>query len=627
MRTAALWRKETRFLAPFILLLLLLAALDLAGDLITESPQAWTLANGINDEDRHIEHVLGGVVLAILALALTSGLLVREFDTETIEFLDALPVSRLRVFLVKSGVALAVLALFFVATGALDLLLHALSRTSLDPSFHSRLLGTQLLLDFAQAFVFVALGLLLSYLRRFAWVVAGLLAWVYWLLQPHLPQIALVNVLALASPQFAGSEIVFPWRMLAVQLPLGAAALALAGAIYCGAAGRLLRFYASWRHTLLGRFMPFAGIAAILGLVVSLIAVIAHSLPDTPDEDAPQFRSWATSNVTTAHYRFAYPGSEEKRALELAAVADPVQERIAAYFGESDAPRLAVDLSGAGEQHLGLAFWKTMRLGLASTRSLAEARAVLAHETTHVFIEMVSDQRLGDSFDSTQFFHEGYASWIEHRFYRTPEELARERSVAAVTHARERVRFDELIDSAALARKRDIDLVYPLGELFIAALAETAGERAPVEVARAFGRPGAPRDLDGIALWQDIFQAAGLNLERVIARWREMLDAEVKANAALIALLPRLRGRLDMEQGEPLIRVDANPPPGWIVVCRLRPAPDAPREEYIFAHPGKDDAFVIPDSMLLGRGFGYGLGLLETKTRRVIYEPWSQTAL
>ena len=72
---------------------------------------------------------------------------------------------------------------------------------------------------------------------------------------------------------------------------------------------------------------------------------------------------------------------------------------------------------------------------LTNDDGAGENDAVLGHETAHVYLDQLSDYRLAASFDSTRWFHEGLASYVEYRFFRTPEALAKFRRSAAVTHA------------------------------------------------------------------------------------------------------------------------------------------------------------------------------------------------
>ena len=173
----SLFRKELRSLAPFLALVLFFEALNWVFMFLTEFPDQYPLSKILHSEDG------GQVLMFVVAFALASGLLVRERDEGTLAFLDALPVSRARVFFIKFVLALGILWLLPLGDLLLETLLYAWSRTSLEGHSQWSLLVTETLLDSASCFVYFSLGLVLSFLRRFSLLVMGLLICTYLLLQ------------------------------------------------------------------------------------------------------------------------------------------------------------------------------------------------------------------------------------------------------------------------------------------------------------------------------------------------------------------------------------------------------------------------------------------------------------
>src|SRR5690242_10311335 len=60
---------------------------------------------------------------------------------------------------------------------------------------------------------------------------------------------------------------------------------------------------------------------------------------------------------------------------------------------------------------------------------------------------------------------------------------------------RHEVEFEELVDVRLLQRRRDPNLVYPLGEVSVAALVDRYGDQAPARLLRAFARKDRPPQL------------------------------------------------------------------------------------------------------------------------------------
>ncbi len=160
---SGLWRKELRSVRPFLGLVLVVAAFGLLHESLSGLPNLRPMAQAFEDYVGLKRE--GTMLIFVLVFALASGLLVREYDEGTMEFLDSLPVSRSRVFAVKFAMVLLVLLLLIVLDMGTGVLLHALSRTSLDRSFHISMLATALFLRTCQVFVVLSLGLALSFLR------------------------------------------------------------------------------------------------------------------------------------------------------------------------------------------------------------------------------------------------------------------------------------------------------------------------------------------------------------------------------------------------------------------------------------------------------------------------------
>jgi len=622
-------RKELRALLPFIGLVLFICSLNVVDEVIGHQPDMRPMA-----ETLHSYLALGedySVPLFLLAFALGVGLLAREHDEGTIEFLDSLPVSRGRVFVTKASLAGAVLLLLPLTNVVIAAILQFWSRTSIDPSFHWNVLLTSFFVESCQAIVFLALALALSFLRRFAWLAAGLLFWTYQFGIRVFPGLAVFNVFELTTPRFEGQRWMLPVDLLKVQLPLAAGLTAVAYFVYAGAGDRWSRAYFRMTRSRAGA----AALVAVGSVAAALIltAVGIHAAKDKDEDSGDRkhvrvvYASWSTAHAETRYYSFTYPSNLNDRAQLVMARADEVHESVRKFLGASpDDTKIVVDMGGAAPHDAGNAYWKTIRMNLAASDNADRLAAVLGHETTHVYADRMSDTRLTSAFNSTRFFHEGLATYVENRLFGSDETVRPKRIVAAVMRSRHQVEFTELVDDALLRRKRDPNAVYPLGEVFVAALVDRYGSAAPGRLIEAFARKNAPKQLNGMELWRDVFQAAGFSLEATVDGFYAKLDNLVVQNREFIANLPRPRNAVLYGGGN--IRVKFLDPPDdvWERQCRFRQFENSEERDFIW---GNDNGSLcwVPRGKFPAATVWYQIGLVDKNGEIGIWEPWSEVRL
>ncbi len=615
--------KELRSMVPFIGLVVLLSLLSAVDELLTDQPDMRPLAVAASDYVTLPKEF--SVLMFLLTFAVGSGLLVREHDEGTLEFLDSLPLSRTRVFFTKILLATAVLLIVPLCNVGIAVLLHMGSRTSLDPSFHAGILGTSIILHSCQLVVFLSLALALSFLRRFSWVVVGLLFWFYIAVHDWKPEIAQFDILSLTEARFEGQRWLLPEKQLKVQMALAGGLLLVAYVLFTGMGDQFLQAYDKVAQTRAGGAVLIvgSGLAVLLGFSLA-VWFFTHSEEFAPPDDEPvvTYPSWSTGRAQTRWFSFVYPSNLTDRARAVISKADEVHETVRTFLAADAASRIAVDLSGTIPRHAGQAYWKTIRMDLTASEDVETLRAILGHETTHVFAETITKSRLGESFNSTRFFHEGLATYVEHRLFGTPQSIEPLRSVCAVMRFRDEVQFRELVDNEAFTRNRDTNLVYPLGECFVAALVEKYGDQAPAKVLHSFGRDDAPEKLKGMELWNDVFQAAGYNLDDTIDTFFARLDRLVDEHREFVTNLPRLRGAVQLQDFRVGVEVQWEPVPGWQPVCRFRQAADSPDRQYLHSFRDSDNIFWVPRDSFPASSFWYQLGLRESGGERVIYEPW-----
>ena len=617
----SLLHKEFRSLLPFLALVLFFASLNWVFLFLAEFPDQYPLSRLLEEESRTSTQV----VYFIMAFALAAGLLVRERDEGTLSFLDGLPVSRARIFFCKAGLALAVLWVLPLCDFVFNTIVHALSRTSLESRLRADLLLTAAALDAAACLVFLAVGLALSFLQRFSLLVMGLLCWVYVLLkETGVPFVSLFNIFTLGAPVFEGQNWLVPWTKLAAQLGL---------AIVCGATAFVaFQFSGDAAARLASRAGGWRGRALIGGVTTVLVVGVWFGLvvywgQKSGMASGPRvtYAAWSIARANTERYQLLYPENRSASVRSLLESADAVEAKVRSFLGASPLDPIVVDLTSVQPRHAGLAYWSKVRMNLPFSESRQDAeelRPVLAHETTHVFINHLAGERLNDQFASTRFFHEGLASYVEYSLFRPTNDLASLRRVAAVMRARDEVKLEELLEDEKLSLKRDRDLVYPLGEVVVAALVQRYGTTAPGQVLRAFARTNAPKNLAGFALWQDTFQACGFNLSDVTDGFFAELDRLVIEHRQFIDSLPRLRGTVDQNRNRLKVRVSYDGTALGTVVCRFRPRSDTEERfiEFAYASEGKD--FQVEASDYSERSFWYQLGWTVEGASQPIYEPW-----
>lgn len=625
----ALLRKELRGLLPFILLVIFLSGTNLLDEFLIKIPHLRPL--GAIREDYSEGGAAGSLLLLIFALALTYGLLVRERDDGTQEFLDALPVSRTSIFMAKIMAVLMVLGLIAVLDFATILLLQYLSRTSLDPELHLDFLVTRAFLNLSQLWVFMTLGLALSFLRRFGWLTAGLLIWAYLLLRQLAPSVEVFNVLALSDENMLGQRLVIPWPQLIAQGLLSCVLLAISYTLYLGAGDRLLRALQNLDQSRWGSALLFAGSTGIVIVGVSLFVFTWDSEDDSAvgdlEEATVTFPSWNTSRSSSTHYRFAYPSNLTRQVRPLVAAADGVHQRVREFLDAPAGAPIDVDATEALPSHLaGFAQWDKLRLDLNALPAKTSLESVLAHETAHVFLERLSDSRLTQKLNSTRFFHEGVASYVEYHLFDARQPVDVFYSVAAVMRSRKLVNFDEMVDDEKFARRHDPDLAYPLGLVFVESLIERYDRQAIANLARAMDRDDAPEGLEGLELWRDTFQACHYNLDDVLDAFFARLDREVEQRQAWIDSLPRPRAVLEFDPLIIELKVIMSETEGWNPVCRFRSSLDTPQALYINGYLDEDKVCFMPSSSFPAGVVWYQIGVTH-RDGHTIYEPWRSATM
>jgi hypothetical protein len=624
----SMFLKELKQLIPYAWLMLLFGGLNLPFIWLTTYPELTQLSDvwdvEVNGTVYPILHFFFGFSLAL-------GLLVREQDLRTVEFLDGLPVSRLQIFWGKVMAAFVILALFPVSDALCTGFLLKHSALSFYPPTPWPVLFTHSLLCLIQLIFFFSFGLAASFLRRFAWLTSLVGLSLILLVQYFWPGFSQLNPLGIVAYSFRGSQIVIPWTSVGLSLVLSLIFLSFAFACFRSGEGRWSKWYRNLAQTWWGGILLFGVlIATVIGFFVFAMVGFwqSESFADEIEaaENGEEYIEYVgerkPATVDTDHFEFWIPSYLEKASARLAARSDEVGEEVASFFNHQLAIPIEVEISDSLHDHFaGLALWGRVRIAANQVYDTDEAVAILGHEVTHVLIDRLSDRRLKDSFESTKMFHEGLATYLEYRMFRSPDEWERYRIQGAVYHARRQVKFKELVDYPAFRERYDPVLVYPYGERFAQAIVDQYGDEAVGKVVRAFSRKDAPRDLSGMELWRDVLQSCDYDLDRVVNRFYVRLNEDAKKHADYIAALPRLKAKIEVKAAVMEISV-INPPKDREIVCVIRPAADSDETQYRRANKVAAGKFRIPRTVFPGNRFWYLLKYEDETADAMISEPW-----
>lgn len=565
----ALAAKELRELRPWAALAVLVWLIDVVDDALGKldlRPLSVTF-HGLSDSS------VG--MLWLLAFAIGTTLGTREEDDGTLGFLDGLPVTRSRVFLVKLATATAVLLTYPLLKVGLAIALHLLSRGSLDHPLHLGLLVQLLGLELLLVLSGLAFGAALGRLRSLTWLVGGALALGLGLLLEQVPRAALLDPMTLAEVQTQGLRLRFDREALAVQAGLAALWLVVAWAGFVGS-GRP-------RFTQLSRRPVVSAVVSLLTVAVVVGAMALRMRDDDEDDEgpgsgaageqaAPKFAPSPPASTATTHYRFSYPALQARDALALADGADEVFEGVHRLLQVPPGPVIDVDASGSMRGTDGTAFLGGLRMELGPN-----ARGVLAHETSHVVTRRAAGDERAWLWSEARVLNEGLASWVQRRYDPREARHREDRLVLAALHRRAELQLSELVDPEALARARDDLLAYTAGEALIDATVRVYGAAALPRLLAAFANPKLPQDVEHLQLWQACFQLAGMDLGRVVDEFFREVEGQAKEHAEALLELPRPRVVLLTAMGWYGAKAVVDQPlaEGWKVVLRFRPGPES----------------------------------------------------
>jgi len=628
----ALLLKELRALLPVYIVIFLLISGDFLmrpfSERLDEASWSDISSNLTSDQGFY------AVVMLILALIVAYAAFPREHDDRTIELLYSLPISRRAVFVAKALAGMTVLVIGVAGGAVTDALL-----ASPNPQSFS---GEQFQLDIALTTVFLRGGfavivychaLFASFFRRvglipFMGVAYGLVTF-----QDAVPDLAILDPSTMTDLTYDGQTLLIPWDVIGVHVPLALVSLVAAGVLWTRGGEHTAYLMDRAQRTVVGRVGLGCATAAVVvtGIVVFTIFSVQSAGEEDPSEPPKiEYVSFASATAETDHFHFTYPVNLRGRAMPLVARSEELYGGLGEILGMAERPEATIDLTEASSEHLGIASWTRVRVGLVLHPDAIDLEHTVTHELAHVLQHHLSDRRINDARRATALFVEGSAEHLAYEVVDRPAVRASSRRIAATMWERHHLELDELLDHDRMQQSWDARLAYYVGEVFTEALVDACGPDAVGRTLRAMARPDAPHDLEPAAFWRDTLQAVSCSFESVRASFDRILGEVAEAERAYIDAIPRPSGGVvgpAATGAAVLITLDRPLPPGGRVVVSVRRHAGVGDSEVssAVARPRVDEPLRFDADVPIPFGaesFQFELGVQASQDEWAVYETW-----
>jgi len=511
----ALISKELRQLLPIAFLWLALLALSIGFELFSSRIDEQSYERFCDVLCSPGIEYSQATFLLILCLVTAYSLYPREVDERTIDFLYALPIKKSTIFYGKFiAVFFMVCALLAFSYLVLSFMLSFNPESMSGQRYHAIDMSLYLR-DCIFAFVILAHGVFLSRFR-----VAGLIVYALYLLlvrwlETNFDDVAWFSVYEIFHIAYDGDKFSYNTNAMIIHVIVALVLLMLACSMWSKAQGKTVGDNKPKKS-----HQVFKVIASVLAFLLMASALVGQVLQNSKLREEK-----ATEVLRTDHYRFVFLSTDKSRAEELHAVAEDQYQQLRAILNAESEPVIQVDMTSESEHAAGLAQWKTIKMGISNGESAQRYERVLSHETAHVFQSVESNRGFRQYFNATRFYIEGMANYVSFEIVPRPVTREENRNISAVSWKRQTIRFEDMVNSAAFAKKYNAELVYGLGEIWTEALVDVCGEEAPGDILRAAGRDGAPLDLSALGFWRTTLQTLDCELELVNGAWRDKLNA------------------------------------------------------------------------------------------------------
>jgi len=373
--------------------------------------------------------------------------------------------------------------------------------------------------DFLFAFVVVAHGVLVSWLRTIGLIIYSVyLASLLWLEQRNsqigVGESSVYNILSFFDNEYDGSRLLIDWTAISFHVAIAVALLFIG--------------YVLWTRTDSRPSTPGANrLNWILSIVFSIVAFILFTLYMLYMMLVASAES-EIQKLDTEHYKFSYRVTNDAAMQQLQAFAEDDYDALVELLGLADLPVIRVDMTSDSSHALGLASWKKIRMVLTSEEDVDPLyRRVLSHETAHVFQSVESNRTLAKSANSVGFFIEGMAQYTS--FAIVPDIDSRDSNwlVSSIAWQRHNITFEQMANRGAFESLYDPELLYGIGDIWVEAMAQVCGQSSVGDFLRGIGRDKAPPGLSGSVYWRTHLQYIGCDLDSVNNRWRQLMQETV----------------------------------------------------------------------------------------------------
>lgn len=631
-----LLKKELTGLRFCILLIVVLAGMSWTDNLLTGFPDRMLDEDAQEGADWLVHWLLVGLFIGMTSFN-------QEREHQTQGFLDGLAVSRLAIFLHKLLAALMVVSLCCLLELLRMLVLAGLSGTSVSGPLPWQLHLAECSLALLLGITVVAVGMVLSFTRKWFPLVAGLLLLALVLLSSSSQSwVAWINSSALVTPTLSeGGALIIPWKQVGGFSLLAAVTLLLSCLLFRWRDGFISRWFerdsAVWEKLLLG--------IVVVGVWGTAFVIFANS-QKTDDDNNPVTDSAGVIAATqpdseivgfasheTEHYDVIFKESQREEVMKLVGGMDTIYQQVADYFQKPSLPsgRIVLDMASSVDSHAaGVTNWTKIRVPMAKGEGRLDFMQVLRHETAHVFIEQISDGKAMAYFNELRAFHEGVATAVE----LAPDDEAtgaarlKMERWAALANSRGKVPLALLCDDEALKEEFDGALVYPLGYVFAKSLVEVGGPRLPGRILEVLKNTPPPLKADSTTLWQHVLQECGTSYETVISTYAGRLALLNSQEQSYIAGFPRLSAKVTVEGEDIVIRLNdfsgqANDVKPICLAAKSMGITNVDRP----IPRSADGSFRLKRSQHTGNHLRYLLGWSSEEMRYPVFEPWAEVNL
>lgn len=594
-----LFYKELLALRPYLWAMVVLAAVLMASDLVSES-----LLNG---PAQALVHDMDGwlVLSGTLVFAFAHASIAPEVRLGHVQFLDALPITRKHVYAAKVGAGLCVLTIILLISGALKLIaIWGAIDQNTGPV--GPVLLTLFIHQAAGLVAFYGMGVLLSWLGGLGW---ALLLLGYTVLFVAAESSAALRPLSLFHGY--GTVRFEQGRAIAVLWPaqawfvFGLATTFISGLIFVGPGDDLLkgssRLLPKARR---GLIVVIAGLICVLGLLslVGLLGPVGRRLTQQ------------AGLVHRGNFNILIASQARVSAQPLIDQIEDIDTQVRAVMQEEETLTLDIELMGGGRYHAGQYTGGKIRMSLQG-----DPVHTLAHELAHAYAHRIVGPPLLRHHAHLRFFNEGLAMWVADTAVGTSTSSDAFRAWAGAIWELDHHHFDALTEDARRAREYDPFEPYPLGLVFVEALVQTHG-RDVLKTILGQIRILPDDKYTGRTIWYRIARASGIDLQSVLRNYEILLTGYAErwpSNAA-----PRYATAMKVN-GELVLFVGRHAQPG--LICRFRSRQDA-RPADLQERPVRNGVCNVAVYDAAKNTIGFQIGQ-KVHGGWVAYGPWTETGV